>query len=143
VWSPDSKSILFAAGAYRIERWGIVSAVPEQASAPIFLSLSELRKAGLADLTPSAWEANNRILFSAKSGDSSHVFELELSPPNVLSKQWRLGSSPVRLTSGTEQDEKPSLAAAAGGGRRLAFTSLVRSENLWSLALDPNQPRTG
>jgi Tol biopolymer transport system component len=143
VWSPDSKSILFGLGAYRIDSWGIVSAVPEQASSPIVLPLIELEKGGLADLTPGAWDANNRILFSAKSGDSSNVFELALSPPNVLSKQWRLGSSPVRLTSGTEQDEKPSLAAAVGNSRRLAFTSLVRSENLWGLALDPNQPRTG
>jgi serine/threonine protein kinase len=140
VWSPDGKWILYAQGPYRIDDWGIVSSDPDQAASPVLLTLAEFKKAGLADLTPCGWDETNRILFSAKSGDSSHVFELTLSHPGVLSKTWRLSRSPVQLTSGTEQDEKPSLATMAAGGRRLAFTSLVRSENLWSLLLDTDRP---
>ena len=110
------------------------------------LPLAELKKkTGLADLIPYEWMPGNRILFVAKSGDSSHLFEIGISPPSLTTKQWRLDSSATRLTSGTEQDERPSLALGGSGtgARRLAFASLVRSEHIWSLDLDTNQPRTG
>src|SRR5262249_19140159 len=42
-------------------------------------------------------------------------------------------------------DQGASLATAglSSGARRMAFASLVRKENLWSLALDPDHPRSG
>jgi len=63
----------------------------------------------------------------------------------LTANQWRLELPPKRLTFGTAQDEKPSVASdgSTTGARRLAFVSLARSENVWNLALDTNQPRTG
>ncbi len=110
------------------------------------LSLTEFKKKnGLADLVPYEWMPGNRILFVAKSGDSSHLFEIGIVPPSLTTEEWRLDSSATRLTSGTAQDERPSLALSgpATGARRLAFASLVRSEHIWSLELDTNKPRTG
>ena len=146
VWSPDGKFILFATGVYRPGDWGIVLSEPGSQASPIVLSLAEFKKkTGLADLVPYEWMPGNRILFVAKSGDSSHLFEIGISPPGLTTKQWRLDSSAKRLTSGTEQDERPSFALGGSGtgARRLAFASLVRSEHIWSLDLDTNQPRTG
>ena len=96
-------------------------------------------------MIPYEWMAGNRILFAAKSGDSSHLFEIGLSPPSLTTKQWRLDASAKRLTSGTEQDDRPSITAGGSGtgARRLAFASLARNERIWSLTLDTNQPRTG
>jgi hypothetical protein len=146
VWSPDGKFILFATGVYRPGDWGIVLSDPGSQAPPIMLRLAEFKKTnGLADLIPYDWMAGNRILFVAKSGDSSHLFEIGISPPGLTTNQWRLDSSATRLTSGTQHDERPSFAIAGSGtgARRLAFASLVRSEHIWSLDLDINQPRTG
>jgi Tol biopolymer transport system component len=163
VWSPDDRFILFARGQYRVEGWAIVPAdVAAPAVGPsleqfeaalsdgrwgsvVLLPLATLNKAGLADLTPRHWLPGNRILFSAKSGDASHVFEIGLSPPTLTRARWQLDPSPNRLTFGTGLEERPSLAlgASAAGQHRLAFASLSRSENLWSLAVDGDRPRPG
>jgi WD40 repeat protein len=160
VWSPDGKWILFATGVYRIEDWAIV---PSDLAEPVtheqfesaqtagqpgpvaILKLDTLKKSGLGDPTPCQWPAGNRLLFSAKSGDTSHVFEIGLSPPGMMAKQWRLDSSPRRLTFGTSFDQGASLASAAAGSaaRRMAFASLTRKENLWGLPLDTDHPRPG
>ncbi len=146
VWSPDGKFILFATGVYRPGDWGIVLSEPGSQAPPIVLRLAEFKKkTGLADLVPYEWMPGNRILFVAKSGDSSHLFEIGISPPSLTTNQWRLDSSATRLTSGTEQNDRPSLALGGSGtgAPRLAFASLVRSEHIWSLELDTNQPRMG
>jgi Tol biopolymer transport system component len=87
----------------------------------------------------------NRILFVAKSGDSSHLFEIGIEPPGLTSTEWRLESAAKRLTSGTEQDERPSVAMGASGtgARRVAFASMGRAEHLWSLDLNTSQPGPG
>ena len=150
VWSPDGAFILFARGEYRIEDWGIVrsdraaSGRGKQDLVAV-LPLDEFQKGGLADLTPREWLKGNRILFDAKFGDSSHIFEVGLSPPSWIRNEWALDSSPHQLTFGTEQDERPTLAfsVSASGGRRLAFASLSRRENLWSVTLDTSRPQSG
>ncbi|MBI3473437.1 MAG: protein kinase [Candidatus Solibacter usitatus] len=143
VWSPDGRFILSTTGVYRIDDWATVPSDPSQAASRTILPLAALKKSGLADLTPREWIEGNRIVFSAKSGDSSQVFEVGLSAPGAMSKEWRADASPKRLTFGTNLDEWPSLASAASGAgaRRLAFASLVRRENLWSAALDPSRPQ--
>jgi Tol biopolymer transport system component len=161
VWSPDGKFILFARDKYRLDDWAIVPvdisqpvpAATEQqmlAAAPtghwgplILLPVEVFKKAGLADLIPRYW-LGNRILFSAKMGDASHVFTVGLSPPGLFNRQWRLDPIPKRLTFGTGLEEKPSLAFAASATRahRVAFVSLAHSENIWSVSLDGDHPKT-
>lgn len=146
VWSPDGRFILFATGVYRPGDWGIVLSEPGSQAAPIIVPTGEFKKrTGLADLIPYEWMPGSRILFVAKSGDSSHLFEIGISPPSLTTNQWRLDSSVTRLTSGTGHDERPSLAKSESGTgiSRVAFASLVRGEHIWSLDLDTNQPRAG
>src|SRR5262249_20372216 len=110
----------------------------------ILLTLDAFKKAGLADLAPSYW-LGNLILFSAKMGDASHVFTVALSPPDLIHRGWRLDPLPKRVTFGTGLEEKPSLAftASATRARRLAFASLAHSENIWSVSLVGDSPRSG
>jgi eukaryotic-like serine/threonine-protein kinase len=139
VWAPDSAFILFGLGKYRIEAWGVVRS---DRAEHIVLPLETLKQAGLGELAPRDWLPGNRILFEAKSGDSSHAFEIGLSPPSWGARTWRLDASPRRLTFGTRQDERPAVSVASpAGSRRLAFASVSREENLWSFALDTSQPR--
>jgi serine/threonine protein kinase len=162
VWSPDGKFILFATGEYRLDDWAIVpsdiaepvaaateaqlrSALPTGHWGPlVLLPLETFKKAGLADLTPRNW-LGNRVLFSAKLGDASHVLTIDLSPPDLINRNWRLDPFPKRLTFGTGLEEKPSLAFAASTTRahRVAFASLSHSENIWSVSLDGDRPRPG
>lgn len=146
VWSPDGKFILFATGVYRPGNWGIVDSEPGSEVSPVVVQLSEFKKrSGLADVIPYDWMPGNRILFAAKSGDTSHLFEIVVSPPGLISNEWRLDASATRLTAGTEQNERPSAARAGPGPgpRRVAFASQVRNEHIWSLDLDTTLPRPG
>jgi Tol biopolymer transport system component len=162
VWSPDGKFILFATGEYRREDWAMVPVDISQPVAPatekqiasalstghwgplILLPLETFKKAGLADLTPRYW-FGSRLLFLAKMGDVSHVFTVDLSPPGLIHRQWRLDPFPKRVTFGTGLEQKPSLAFAASATtpHRLAFASLAQSENIWSVALDGDHPQPG
>lgn len=146
VWSPDGEFILFATGIYRPWNWGIVRSEPGSQTSSVIVSLTDFKKAnGLTDVVPYEWMPGNRILFAAKSGDSSQLFEVGISPPNGTTSEWRLEATATRLTAGTQQDERPSIAFAgpASGARRLAFASLARSEHIWSLELDSNLPGAG
>ncbi|MBI1895011.1 MAG: serine/threonine-protein kinase [Acidobacteria bacterium] len=145
VWSPDGRFILFSTGPFRPDDWGIVSSEPGPAAAVSVLPLAAFKKSGLADVVPYEWPARNRVLFLATSGDSAHIFEAALSPPAGMTKEWRLDPTPKRLTFGTGLDDRPSLASAASGtgARRLAFASLARNENIWSIDLDTSRPQTG
>jgi Tol biopolymer transport system component len=142
-WSPDGKFILFSTGIYRSDDWAVVSSGPGPPSTATVINLDALKSEGLANVNPCQWMVENRILFSAKSGDSSHLFEVKISPPGVKSKEWGLKLPAKRLTFGTGLDEGASLASGALGThtRRLAFASLVLRENIWSLVLDPNRPK--
>jgi eukaryotic-like serine/threonine-protein kinase len=139
VWAPDGSFILFGVGRYRIEAWGIVRSDRAEHSV---LPLASLRQAGLADLAPREWLGGNRVVFEAKSGDSSHIFEVDLRPPSWFASAWRLDAMPRRLTFGTAQDEAPAVSSVASpaGGRRLAFASVSHKENVWSVAADTNVP---
>jgi Tol biopolymer transport system component len=140
VWAPDGSGfILFAAGKYRIDAWGLVDSAGGEHKV---LALAPLQQAGLADLTPRAWLPGNRILFEAKSGDSAHLFEVGLAPPSWINRAWRLDATARPLTFGTAQDERPSVASVPlpDGGRRVAFASVSHTENIWSVALDTARP---
>jgi dipeptidyl aminopeptidase/acylaminoacyl peptidase len=126
VWSPDGAFLLYGAGKYFIEAWGIVRSDRAEG---IVLPLATLRQAGLAYLAPREWLPGNRIVFEATSGDSSHIFEVGLTPPSWRSSAWRLDASPRSLTFGTAQDERPAVATLASvtGGRR-RFCERVSAE---------------
>jgi eukaryotic-like serine/threonine-protein kinase len=143
VWSPDGKFILFSTGVYRSDDWAVVSSGSGPPGSASVINLDALKSEGLGDVNPRQWMGDNRILFSAKSGDSSHLFEVRISPPGMKSKEWRLKLPAKRLTFGTGLDEGASLASGAPGTgtRRLAFASLVRTQNVWSVTLDTNRPR--
>jgi Tol biopolymer transport system component len=142
VWSPDSAHILFGLGQYDIVAWGIARS---DGAESIRLSLESLGVHESQDPKPRDWLAGNRVLFEAKSGDSSHIFEIGLSPPSWIARGWRLDRTPRRLTFGTAQDERPAAASVASpaGGRRLVFASVLRKQNVWSVALDAGRPAAG
>jgi serine/threonine protein kinase len=138
-WSPDGKRLLFLGARSPRDLttegfdWWVASidggsAIKSEASA-VF------RREGLTDgrpslVAPAAW-LDDRVLFSAKAGDLTSLWQLLVSP-----RTGKASGIPQRLTLGTSVEGKPS---AAGGD--VAFASLTQNLNIWSLAIDANRGR--
>ena len=55
----------------------------------------------------------------------------------ISTKTWQISQAPERLTFGTGREEQPSIAATG----RLVFVGLNGNVDIWSLPIDPNEPR--
>jgi Tol biopolymer transport system component len=81
-----------------------------------------------------AWQPQgDALIFSARSGDSTNLWRIGISP-----KTWKVAGPPERLTSGATLEEAPSVALGPGGALRLAFASLSENPSIWSLPIEPN-----
>jgi Tol biopolymer transport system component len=88
-------------------------------------------------VTPGVWDPTGRaVIFSARSGDSTNLWQVELSPGT-----FQAAGEPVRLTSGSAFEWQPSIAALAGGGRRVVFASLSENSDIWSFPVAADQAR--
>ncbi|HYM11091.1 MAG TPA: protein kinase [Bryobacterales bacterium] len=78
--------------------------------------------------------ANDLVLFSARLGDTTNLWEIVISP-----KTGEVSGAPRRVTFGTDLEMEPSAGAEAGGRAGVAFASLTHTVNVWSLPLDVNR----
>jgi eukaryotic-like serine/threonine-protein kinase len=132
VWSPDGQSLLVAGSREARapgERWDWFI-LPRAGGDPIPTgAFEQMRRRGIslaqgATIGPDSWR-DSRVLFS----DLEHVWSLPLDP---LARE---AGPPERLTFGTTREAQPS----AGPGGTVAFSSLILSNNVWSLPLDRNR----
>jgi Tol biopolymer transport system component len=79
---------------------------------------------------PAEW-IDDRVYFGAKTGDSVNLWQASVSPGD-----YRI-TGPVRLTTGSALEIKPSLAKTGV----LVFSSLVENADIWSLPIDAFQGR--
>src|SRR5262249_18984060 len=131
VWSPDGRYLLFTG-------WRDGNAPPQESFdwwvSPIdggpavkTGAADVLRRAGLAPYpVPGAW-TGNQIVFSARLGDSTSLWQVEIAP-----QTWQISNGPVRLTTATGLDVEPSIATDGS----LAYASLGENNDIWSLPLD-------
>jgi Tol biopolymer transport system component len=85
-------------------------------------------KISIVAFSPHQW-LGDRILFSARLGDSINLWE------NHISQQpWQFTGEPRRLTFGAGEDLNPCLA-----GGRLVFSTVNTNIDIWSLPLDTAQ----
>jgi eukaryotic-like serine/threonine-protein kinase len=88
---------------------------------------------GIDNCAPQAWiSGENRVLFSARLGDSTNLWKVPLSP-----ETWQVSGLPERVTFGTGEETQPSIAADG----RLVFSNLVSNIDVWSLPIQANQGR--
>ena len=84
---------------------------------------------------PQSLSADSRhILFSAKLGDATNVWQIALTPD-----KYQAEGAPEQLTSGTGLELQASSVMGSAGKPIFAFASLARSVDVWSLPIQANE----
>jgi serine/threonine protein kinase/Tol biopolymer transport system component len=142
IWSPDGKWILFHGSKDRNELiesdsydWWASESKGETLVRTGAVSL--LRREGLAPsarvFLPDTWLAENSgVVFSARLGDTTNLWELPIS-----SASGRVSGAPLRLTFGAGMD----VSAAASAPNGLVFASLDDNTDVWGLPLDADRAK--
>ena len=127
VWSSDGKRLLF---------WGqrTESSAPDWWVAPVeggepiqTGAFAVFARENLAVAGPAAW-VGDQVFFSAH-GDTSNLWKASISP-----RTGKVSGAPRRVTFGTDQEGKPSVA----NNGNIVFSTVSASTNVWSLPVDLN-----
>jgi hypothetical protein len=146
IWAPDSKRLLLIGkpdtpeeSSVSVDWW----VVPLAGGRPTkVFALSEFRKQHLAppsgqdNIAPIAWFDENRVLFSAMSGDATNLWETTLSKTGkvIPPARRRMVSTAIDLYASVIAEPNSPL-------RRMLFASLHGSMNVWSLPIDADSGR--
>ena len=138
VWSPDGGHILFLGTdeqtliAIDAMDWWVVPAEGGQAN-----RTGAMERFSQDAITPDiarngrrkVWvESPDRIIFSARSGDTRNIYQIPLTPGT-----WRVEAPPQRLTQGVAE-RQPSVTDDG----RIAFADIDNNLDIWSIAIDAN-----
>jgi len=137
VWSPDGKHLLVLGadrnGAIedRTDWWVLpVGSNASNGAAVKTRAMVALRGHLLNDPQPYGW-VDDRIVFSASSGDTRNIWEVALAP-----RPFEIVGAPHRLTSGTELESQPVFG---GGNQSLVFSTGASNVDLWSIPVEANR----
>jgi Tol biopolymer transport system component len=139
-WSSDSKRLLFrgTSGSPETMNWWIVDVEgghPVASNAIDVLIQHRMVQALPWDFRPYAW-LDDRVLFSARLGEVTQIWQLHLSPAT-----FQANGMLERLTTGTAFDAYPTMVKPPGSGPVMAFANTVASINVWSLPVIANAGR--
>jgi len=132
VWSPDGKHLLFVGGLHASPAnsgdwdWWVYHL---DGRPPIRTGVRALlEQMGITGVRyPDAWYRGERVVFSARLGDGTNLWELSLSAAT-----WRVEGTPRRLTTGPGPELHPS--ALADG--RIVFANQVENLDVWWLPVE-------
>lgn len=149
IWTPDGGHLLFLGNRdaslpleESLDWWVVpVGGGPVVKTGALAITRARGLRGQVAEadfaVTPGAWTPTaSAVIFSARSGDSTNLWQVDLSP-----QTFQATGEPVKLTSGTAFEWQPSMAALAGGGRRMVFASLSENHDIWSLPVAADQAR--
>jgi Tol biopolymer transport system component len=127
VWSADGSRLLF--WGQRTESstsdWWVA---PADGGEPVQTgALAAFGRENIVAGYPAAW-MGNQVFFAAK-GDTSNLWKATISP-----QSGRISGGPHRVTFGTDQEGKPSVA----GNGNIVFSSFASSTNVWRLPVERN-----
>jgi Tol biopolymer transport system component len=147
VWAPDSKRLLLVGRPNTKEEpsvsvdWWVVGLnggpVVKTSALAAFRAQHLTYPLGQDWMAPIAWlPGDQRILFSATSGDTNNLWEIPISDSG------KVITPPRQRTFNTSLDLHAfSVGEPKGPVRRLLFSSLTGSVNVWSLPIDANTGR--
>jgi serine/threonine protein kinase len=128
VWSADGEHLFLLGGKQggRFDLW----VTPVNGGAAVGTGMLDLlRKHKLDEFSGEVERFGNRLMFSARLGDSTNIWEV------VVSDEGTIRGEPRRVTYGTLEESRPALSE----GGSLAFASLNSNLDIWSLPVNANQ----
>jgi Tol biopolymer transport system component len=132
VWSPDGKHLLFAGALHASTAnpsdwdWWVCGLDGGQPVSTGVKSL--LEQMGITGFRqPDAWLPGERVVFSAKLGHGTNLWELSLS-----ARTWRVEGTPRRVTTGPG----PELHPSALDNGRMVFANQVENLDVWWLPVE-------
>ncbi len=140
IWSPDGTHLLFAGSRQDLVDWDwwVTSVEAGELTKTNFREVAAkygLERTGLELPTPEAWDQAGQVVFSTLSlglsADTASVWQVRIS-----SETWQAEGSPLRLTRGSGETH----ASLAAGGA-IAFASVARNIDVWSLPINVDQGR--
>ena len=147
MWANEGKEVLFlgrlephAAQDQTVDWWmaPLQSGQAEKTGARKLFGTQNLSPPiGHNFIIPAAWDRHsNSILFAARLGDSTNLWEVPLS-----AKTRKVTGPARRRTFGTGSEDQVSLAPAPepGGRHRMCYSSLTLNVDIWKLNLDANK----
>ena len=149
IWTPDGGHLLFLGNRdttlpldESLDWWVLpVSGGPAVKTGALAITRARGLRGDVAEapeaVIPAAWTpAGDGVIFSARSGDSTNLWQVGISPTT-----FKAAGDALRLTSGTAFEWQPSVAALAGGGRRMVFASLTENPDLWTVSVAADEAR--
>jgi len=131
IWLPDSRRILYT-HLRGEDVWSVASIDGDPPRG--IASIEFFAKQGLSEVTSGPWifpeffdEAENSVLFPARSGDGVNIWKVRLN-----SADWTIAGDPERVTFGTNIER----SANVDSNGRVIFSSTTRNHDIWSLPLD-------
>jgi Tol biopolymer transport system component len=149
IWAPDGKRLLFLGNRdaklpleQSLDWW----VVPLDGGPAVKTGVMDIARArdlrghiqnAPTAVVPEAWTpAGDGVIFSARSGDSANLWQVDISP-----ETFKATGRARRLTSGTAFEWQPSVAARPGGGLRVVFASLNENSDIWSLPIAADEAK--
>ena len=130
IWNADSTHVLLLGSRDDSPPdWWIASidgGVPVRTGSAALLARFNLTSQPDSFFLPEAWMADGHVIFSARLGDSTNIWKLDVGRTGTVA------GAPVRVTSGAGVETRPAVDA----GQQLVFSSLTSNIDLWSLPTD-------
>ncbi len=121
-WSPDGRWIVYERQEGSQSSTSALSLGSADGSRTISIT-----DGGTRDLTP-AWAGENSIVFASDLGGAINLWQIDIDLEN-----GRAIGEPVQLTLGAGEDIDPAVSQDG----KLAYATLRRLRNLWSVSVDP------
>jgi Tol biopolymer transport system component len=135
VWSPDSTRVLFiGVGTHADADWWVVRVDPEGHGPRIVRTglFDVVRRLGGDPLlfcpAPGQWNGT-RVLFQARIGDATNLWEIELDP-----RSFKVVGEPSRVTVSVDEQSQPTM----GPDGAVLFATHTVTPALWELPLGPD-----
>jgi eukaryotic-like serine/threonine-protein kinase len=136
VWLAGGRKLLFYGrfGPKREADWWVApvggGAAVQTGAFAVFKKQGLTPPAGEYAITPEALTADDQVVFSASSGDSTNLWRISVSPSS-----GQVEGEASQVTFGTGVEMQPAIASGETG-TKLVFASLNLNVDVWSLAAE-------